>query len=122
MRCYDEGALRAYLDDALLAVERDSIAAHLLGCPACRGLLDQLQTQAAQVASLLAPALAPDPRQALARFQETGDRRQETGDRSRESQQESVVGGQWSVVNDNTQHPTRKTHRLSWRSMMQNSY
>jgi hypothetical protein len=115
MRCYDEGALRAYLDDALPAAERNSLAAHLSVCPACRRLLEQQRAVAAQVAALLPnPAVLPDPRLALARFRETQDTRHETRDTRREKPHEPVVGGRWSVVNENT--------HLSRRSLMRSSY
>jgi Putative zinc-finger len=112
MRCYDDGALRAYLDDTLPIAERDSVAEHVSACTACRGLLEEQRAMTAQVAALLAAlAAAPDPRLALARFRETRDT-------SHESQRESVVRGPWSVVGDNTQHATRNTQHISWRSTM----
>ncbi|HET9221396.1 MAG TPA: zf-HC2 domain-containing protein, partial [Roseiflexaceae bacterium] len=72
MRCYDEGALRAYLDDSLPAVEHAAIGAHLSGCAACRARLSQQHTLAAQVGNLLvAPADMPDPHLALAHLRAT---------------------------------------------------
>lgn len=70
-RCYDEGPLRAYLDGALPADEHAAVAAHLSGCPACQDRVEELRRLAAQVGALLAtPALTPDPRAALARFED----------------------------------------------------
>src|SRR5262245_21078059 len=51
MRCYDDGALRAYLDDTLPIAERDSVAAHVSVCAACRGLLEEQRALTAQVAA-----------------------------------------------------------------------
>lgn len=69
MQCYDEGALRAYLDDALPAVERAAIDTHLPSCADCRARLAQQRALAAQVSRLLAaPVDLPDPRLALARL------------------------------------------------------
>jgi hypothetical protein len=67
MRCYDEGALRAYLDEALPALERAAVGAHLSSCAACRARLRQQHALVVQVGSLLAaPADLPDPQLALA--------------------------------------------------------
>jgi hypothetical protein len=68
MHCYDEGSLRAYLDDALPLAEHALIAEHIAGCPACQTCLDEQQTLAAQVAALLAPASVPAPHAALMRL------------------------------------------------------
>jgi hypothetical protein len=72
MRCYDEGALRAYLDDALPAIEHAAVGAHLSSCAACRARLRQQHALVAQVGSLLAaPADLPDPQLALAHLRTT---------------------------------------------------
>jgi anti-sigma factor RsiW len=103
MRCYDEGALRAYLDDALPAVERAAVGAHMSGCAACQGRLAQQRALAAQVGKLLAtPADMPDSRMALERLRATtADGRPPTIEGSR-----------------NTQHATRNTQHATWRHTM----
>jgi hypothetical protein len=68
-RCHDEGALRAYLDDALPAEERAALARHLEGCAACQGRLDELRALMGRAGALLAPPPPPNPRPALARLQ-----------------------------------------------------
>jgi len=69
MPCYDEGSLRAYLDDTLPSDERLLVDAHLDGCPACRSCLADQRTLAAQVGALMAaPAPVPDPHAALSRL------------------------------------------------------
>src|SRR5262245_66044622 len=74
MRCYAEGTLRAYLDDALPATESAAVGAHLSGCAACQARLAQLRALAAHVGGLLAaPADMPDPRPALAQLRATID-------------------------------------------------
>jgi anti-sigma factor RsiW len=72
MQCFDEGALRAYLDDTLLAAERAAVGAHMSGCAACQARLAQQRALAAQVGRLLAaPAAMPDPHIALERLRAT---------------------------------------------------
>jgi Putative zinc-finger len=85
MRCYDDGALRAYLDDALPHAERAAIAAHLDDCAACRDRLEQQRIFTTHVGALLAaPAAIPDTRSALARLRATiDDRRPATDDRGK---------------------------------------
>ncbi len=69
--CYDEGWLRAYLDDELPTAQRDTVARHLSGCADCRERLEALRSQAARVGVLLAPPLAlPDARAAFDRLME----------------------------------------------------
>src|SRR5437764_8223583 len=73
-QCYDEGVLRAYLDDELPDAERTGIAAHLAGCHACRHNLNKLSEQSSEVGVLLAvPAHAPDARVALAQLRQLQD-------------------------------------------------
>jgi hypothetical protein len=68
-RCYDEGQLRAYLDQELSPVEHDTVAGHVVGCGTCRSSLETVRAQMGQVGGLLAPtATAPDARAALARL------------------------------------------------------
>ena len=72
MRCYDEGALRAYLDETLPALERAAVGVHLSSCADCRTRLAQQQALAAQVGRLLAaPTDLPHPQLALARLRAT---------------------------------------------------
>ncbi|HET9224784.1 MAG TPA: zf-HC2 domain-containing protein [Roseiflexaceae bacterium] len=79
MRCYDEGALRAYLDDALPAAEHAAVGAHLSGCASCRARLRQQHTLAAQVGVLLAaPADMPDPQLVLAHLRATTNHQRPT--------------------------------------------
>ena len=68
MHCYDEGSLRAYLDDALPIAERTLIAEHIDGCPACQGRLDEQHALAARVGALLLPATVPAAHDALMRL------------------------------------------------------
>jgi Putative zinc-finger len=68
MHCYDEGSLRAYLDDALPIAERALLAAHIARCPACRACLNEQQALTAQVGALLVPASVPAPHDALMRL------------------------------------------------------
>ena len=72
MRCYDEGVLRAFLDDALPAAERAAVGAHVPGCAACRAQLARQRALAARVGELLArPADLPDPQLALTHLRAT---------------------------------------------------
>ncbi len=73
-RC-DLGRLKAYHDDALAPAEREAVAAHLIGCPACQQALAALAERSRGVAQCLTtldpePAAVPAARQALARFRE----------------------------------------------------
>jgi len=108
MRCYDDGALRAYLDDALPAAERNSVAAHVSICAACRSLLEEQRAQTARIAPLLAVPAAPDPQLALARFRENQATR--TKNIEHRTSPEHAT--------NNTQHATRNTQRISRRSIM----
>ena len=66
IHCYNEGALRAYLDGELPDAERTGVAAHLASCAACRSRLEEQRALAGQVATLLAaPTTVPDPYAAL---------------------------------------------------------
>src|SRR5689334_8900885 len=102
MRCYDDGALRAYLDAALPSAEHAAIAEHAAGCAACRARLERQRTLATQIGALLAaPIDGPDPRLALARL--------------RENNGGSVVHSPWSIASDKqppaadaAQHATRR--------------
>lgn len=70
-QCYDEGTLRAYIDDALAIEERRTLAMHLAGCADCRQQVDQVRAVAAQVETVLQlSAEAPDPQLALARLRQ----------------------------------------------------
>src|SRR5262245_25483946 len=72
MRCYDEGTLRAYLDDALTTAEYTTVGAHVSGCAACRAQLAELRALTTQIGALLAtPADIPDPQLALAQLRAT---------------------------------------------------
>ncbi|MFL5807793.1 MAG: anti-sigma factor family protein, partial [Roseiflexaceae bacterium] len=109
MRCYDDGALRAYLDDALPAAERNSVAAHIASCAACQSLLEEQHALTAQVAALLAvPAAAPNPQLALARFIQNPAAR--TKNKEQRTNPEHAT--------HNTQHPIRNTQRISRRTIM----
>jgi hypothetical protein len=68
-RCHDDGALRAYLDDALPRDQQAVLARHVAACTVCREHMDELRSLATRAGVLLAPPPAPDPRQALARLQ-----------------------------------------------------
>jgi hypothetical protein len=71
MTCLPEGTLRAYLDDALPATEREAAQQHLEQCAACREYLTQLQQRAAVVRAHLqsvAPVQETRSAQALARW------------------------------------------------------
>src|SRR5258706_7631485 len=109
MRCYDDSALRAYLDDALPAAERNSVAAHIASCAACEGLLEEQRALTAQVAALLAvPAAAPNPQLALARFREN--------QATRIKNKEQPTNPEHAT--HNAQHAIRNTQRISRRSIM----
>jgi hypothetical protein len=70
--CYDEGRLRAYLDNELPPAEHEAVRAHLSGCAGCRDAANTLRVQVGQVERLLAqPVGVPDPQQAWNRLQET---------------------------------------------------
>ncbi len=101
MRCYDEGALRAYLDDALPAAERDSVAAHISGCPACRRLLGQLAH--AGGAGRVAAGPSPRPRPTAGAGTVPRDTRHETREPSGVGRRSSVVGRQRQPATRNTQ-------------------
>jgi anti-sigma factor RsiW len=67
--CYDDGMLRAYLDNELPETEHDVLGAHLPRCTPCQERLDSLRAQAHQVETLLAgPAAPPDPHAAFERM------------------------------------------------------
>jgi hypothetical protein len=69
MRCYDDGALRAYLDDALPEAQQAELATHTRGCAACSERLERQASLAAHASALLAlPPDSPDPQRALARL------------------------------------------------------
>ncbi|GAB4217507.1 MAG: anti-sigma factor [Roseiflexaceae bacterium] len=71
-QCYDDGRLRAALDDELSAAERAALDAHLAGCPACQARTEQLRATARRVYALLpSPAAPPDAQAALARLRAT---------------------------------------------------
>src|SRR5689334_19003446 len=108
MQCYDDGALRAYLDDALPSAEHAAIAEHTDGCATCRARLERQQALTMQIGALLAaPIDGPDPQLALARL--------------RESQAEPVVHGPWSVASDNGLPTTRNTQHATRRNSMRTS-
>ena len=67
-RCYDEGTLRAFLDDALQTGESALLAAHLQQCRACRERLVEVQALAAQAQTLLDAPGVLDAAAALGRF------------------------------------------------------
>ncbi len=78
-QCYDDGRLRAALDDQLPAGERAHLDAHLAGCPGCRARAEQLRAAARRVAALLpSPAIPPDPQAALARLRAANTARADT--------------------------------------------
>src|SRR5262245_9296203 len=68
-RCYDNGELRAFLDNELPDAQRAALSDHLKDCPACRSDLETLRSDAAAVGLLFAPPRPPDPIAALMRFQ-----------------------------------------------------
>lgn len=67
-RCYDEGTLRAFGDDALHTEEHAVVAAHLAQCRACRERLAEVQALAARAHTLLGAPAVPDAAAALGRF------------------------------------------------------
>ncbi len=68
-RHYDEGRLRAYLDEALPQHEMGEIAAHTLSCEQCQDHLNSLRKGKAEISALLqTPVYTPDPQLALARL------------------------------------------------------
>lgn len=73
--CYDEGMLRAYLDNELPVAERDAVAAHLAACGGCQSTYDELRVQSAQLKTMLAEQVAlPDVQTALNRMKESTGR------------------------------------------------
>jgi len=72
--CWDEGELRAYLDDELQPAAKGRMVEHLATCALCRARLADLEARASRTSILftaLAPAqgeAGPAPAQALARF------------------------------------------------------
>lgn len=67
--CYEEGMLRALLDDELEPHVRAMVAEHIEQCQRCRTIYRDLSVQHAHVTRLLAvPVRTPDPQIALARF------------------------------------------------------
>ena len=68
MHCYDEGTLRAWLDDELPADERAALDTHLAQCAACQYYTDTLKVAHERVHSLLTTH-AVDTSAALKRFQ-----------------------------------------------------
>jgi anti-sigma factor RsiW len=69
-----EARLSDYLEGALPAVERDEIAAHLAGCPACRASYAELEETMAALSGM-ARAKAAAPTELPARVAETIHRR-----------------------------------------------
>lgn len=67
--CYDEGRLRAYLDDELPGQEAATITRHLAQCARCQQQRARLQEHAAQVSVLLKEPALPDVHAAFYRFQ-----------------------------------------------------
>jgi hypothetical protein len=57
--CWDEGALRAYLDRELPAEKLAGVAAHLGDCAACHGRYNELAARAARVSSTMSVLAAP---------------------------------------------------------------
>lgn len=68
-RCYDEGWLRAYIDDEVPGAEREIFTAHLAHCAVCQQQLVALREQAAYVAALLEEMPSPEPQRACYRLQ-----------------------------------------------------
>lgn len=66
--CYDEGTLRAFLDDALHAGELTLVAAHLQQCYACRERLAEIRACARVASARLGAPAEPDVTAALLRF------------------------------------------------------
>lgn len=67
--CYDDGVLRAFLDDAVDRSTRAAVAEHVASCATCDARLDELRRRSAQIARLLAsPTPAPEPAIALAKL------------------------------------------------------
>jgi len=69
--CFDEGRLRAYLDNELLGLEQATVARHLSECTRCRSELSALHATAQQAETLLAPTTVPQAHLALAHFRAT---------------------------------------------------
>lgn len=64
--CYDEGTIRAYLDNALSAEEQHAVAVHLATCATCQDRVQAMRVQSEQVRALLEkPGVLPDPQRAL---------------------------------------------------------
>jgi hypothetical protein len=57
--CVDEGRLRAYLDDALSAAERRTIAGHVAECAGCRVQLETLRLVATEVQRVIDTSAQP---------------------------------------------------------------
>src|SRR5436853_2079613 len=101
-RCYDDGSLRAYLDDALPAMERAAVAAHLATCAGCRSRFAEQHARVAQVAALLrVPAAPPDPHTALARLKS-------------DQRTEPRMAGAQAPADERVPRPSH----VSWRSTM----
>ncbi len=66
--CYDDGALRAWLDGEAGELAGAVLSAHLAGCAACRARLDALRARAALAERHLAAPAPPDAPAARARF------------------------------------------------------
>src|ERR1019366_9467622 len=64
-QCWQEGALRAYLDGELPTEDMQRVAAHLGDCTVCDGLCMELAARAAHVSALM--ALLPEWSGATAR-------------------------------------------------------
>lgn len=84
--CVDEGRLRSYLDDALSATERGTIAWHLAKCADCRAQLEMLRLAAVQVHQALdMPAQPINAQLALARLRESQSARKRIAEQSLDS-------------------------------------
>src|ERR1044072_9466207 len=61
--CWAEGDLRAYYDRELLPAQMERVAAHLMECPNCEALADEIAGRAARVSKLM--SALPDPAQLI---------------------------------------------------------
>lgn len=67
-QCYNEGTLRAFLDDALHAEQLTVVAAHLQQCHPCGERLAEVRARAVQAHTRLSAPAEPDVAAALLRF------------------------------------------------------
>jgi hypothetical protein len=110
MHCYDEGTLRAWLDDELPADAHADLATHMAACAVCQQRAETLRAAGARAHALLATP-AVDPSAALQRF-----RRSQTTWATDDRQSTIAHAAHTSSSITNRQSPTTHTRSNEMRT------